>query len=585
VRAVHLLFGALVALLPRASVVAQPVAEAEAVALHGGAEPEGQGAQRSLRLPDDAYVEWNPAPPPTTDAGTLSLWVKPMWAAEDSRSHTFASFEWSDAAAGYFALSQGWWEPLGRNRLYLVFANQRYAFCMTPWSFDYQLFSPDQWTQLVVSWQAGNPGYVRLSVDGKALCERKIAFPSGAHLQGPLYLGSDRGAGDQSRGRSAAMLIKDWQLTPLAATPQMVWAAYRAQGGSARSKWMLAATPGEPAASSTERRVMFDEDTHWADSRLEIQARLRRVKTAGFNVYVPCVWDGAHAFFSSKVGPLAKALLDPLQPEYDPLAYLLAEAHRQKIEVHPWFVVAGRPAGPSWPDSYVAGAPPGAFNVHSREFRDFIVALVSDAAQRFEVDGINLDYIRSIGPCTDAPCAGDYQRRYGREVLKDWQAQESGATVPSLIEFNREAVTDIVRRISVAARRFRPAAVLSIDTVPFDHYREHQGVDERGWLDAHLIDTLVDMSYDDPIDVATLDRAMQDFGAARQIISVRNYELFSDIAVNRSGEVMSDHVRLIRGRWHGAGIGFYHYPHLDAEQEVVLGQGVFTRAAAPAWVH
>src|ERR1700722_12452119 len=159
--------------------------------LRGTAHVLDGKTEAGLQLPTDAYAEWTPQQAPTTDAGTLSMWVKPLWPAGDRQSHTFATFKWSGSEQSYFALSQGWWEPQGRGKLYVVLSNQQYVFCFMPWIFDYTLYLPNQWTMLGVTWQSGNPGYVHLFVDGKTVCERKISFTGGRHSVAPVYLGSD----------------------------------------------------------------------------------------------------------------------------------------------------------------------------------------------------------------------------------------------------------------------------------------------------------------------------------------------------------------------------------------------------------
>jgi uncharacterized lipoprotein YddW (UPF0748 family) len=190
----------------------------------------------------------------------------------------------------------------------------------------------------------------------------------------------------------------------------MRW-AYLRRGGGDRPKWILAIASDDASVNAArERRVMFDEDTRWASSKLEMQRRITRIKTAGFNVYAPCVWDGAHAFYAANDGPVSPSTHDAADPRYDPLTYLIALAHREGIAVHPWFVVAGRAAGSDLPASYSTGAPAGAYNVHSAAFRDFIVALVVDVARRYDVDGINLDYVRALGPCSNEECVGAYTR-------------------------------------------------------------------------------------------------------------------------------------------------------------------------------
>jgi uncharacterized lipoprotein YddW (UPF0748 family) len=555
------------------------------VILRGGAQISDSETERGLRLPGSAYAEWLPQQAMSTDGGTLTLWVQPLWTLEDRQSHTFATFKWSGSDDSYFALSQGWWEPVGGRKLYVVLSNQQFVFCFMPWTHDYTLYLPNQWTMLGVTWQSAGSGFLRLFVDGKRICERKLEFAGGRHAIGPVYLGSDRGATIEPRGRPANMIIKNIVATARASSDEEMHSVYVRGGGVDRSKWILAMAPDRAAANDSihERRVIQDEDTGWASSRLEMQSRIKRIKQAGFNVYMPCVWDGAHAFFKSSIGPVSPGIRNVADPQYDPLRYLITLAHEAGVAVHPWFDVVRHAPGSDFPESFLAGAPKNAFNVHSPEFRDFIVALIVDAARRYDVDGINLDYVRAIGPCSNEECVGDYHRKYGRSLPDDWTAQENGSLVPSLIEWNRSAVTEIVRRISSGTRLAKPVTILTIDTVPFDHDRLHQGLDEEGWLRAGLIDAMIDMSYDDPIDIDTLDRAMRTFTSARQVVAVRDYDLFGATAADRSGEAMSDYVRLIRARWPGTGIAFYHYPHLSTEQIISLRGEVFAQDATAAW--
>lgn len=513
------------------------------------------------------------------------MWVRPLWAQADYNSHAFVTFKWSGLDQSYFALSQGWWEPQGARKLYVILSNQQFLSCHMPWKFDYTLFLPGQWTMLGVTWRSGTPGYVRLFVDGKQVCEGQGNFSPDRHLVDPLYLGSDRGAGVENRGRPANMVIDNVVVTERAYSAEEIHREYAKNGGAARDKWMSAITSAAAGGNFThERRMMLDEDTGWASSRGEIRSRIARLKSAGFNIYAPCVWDGGHSYFLAPNAPVSVTIHDVTDASYDPLSYLIELAHSEGIEVHPWIYVAHRTSA-DFPPSYFDGAPENAFNVQSEEFRNFIVALTLAVAANYDVDGINLDYVRAIGPCSTKNCIDTYHRIYGRSIQQDWNLQEQGQTVPSLIEWNRKAIGDIIYRISSGVRKSKPRAVLTIDTVPFDHGREHQGLDEDTWLRHGVIDALVDMAYDDPLDLDNLDGAVRSWSAARQIIAVRNYDIFGDTITDRSGLQMADYVQLVRARWPGAGIAFYHYPHLDSNQVVELRRNVFSVSATPNWAH
>src|SRR3569623_672445 len=85
-----------------------------------------------------------------------------------------------------------------------------------------------------------------------------------------------------------------------------------------------------------ESRVMLDEDMHWAYSPAEADAFLKRIKAAGFYVYIPCIYNGGGSWYPTKLlAPDAK-LAARLKQQPDPLAYLLEQAHTMGIEVHPW---------------------------------------------------------------------------------------------------------------------------------------------------------------------------------------------------------------------------------------------------------
>jgi len=549
------------------------------LALHGNATVLNQPTRAGLNLPDDSFAAWRTQQPLTSDFGTMAMWVTPLWSDGNQHSHVFATFNWSGPDSSYFALSQGWWEPVGQRKLYVVVSNRELQFCYPPWEFEYTFFLPGQRTMIAATWKAGTPGYVRLYVDGRRICERISPFKGGRHSLSPVYLGSDNGADAEARGRPSNFVIDDVVTSAWPYSDEEIRRAYLQGGGDDRSKWMLAIASNEPQLDVThERRMMLDEDTHWASSKLEIQRRLDRVAAAGFNIYAPCVWNGSHATFLAKDAPIVPGL-DPSNPETDPLRYLIAQAHRRGIAVHPWFYVAMR-LGTGFPESFTAGAPDAAFNVQAKPFRDFIVALVLDVAKRYDVDGINLDYVRSNGVCSSESCRTDYAQKYRRSLADDWKLAESGQNVPSLMEWNRRAIEDIVGRISAEARRLKPKAVITIDTVPFDHSRQHQGMDERKWLREGWVDALVNMAYDDPVDIVGVDRATEAITARHELVAVRNYDL-----VDRSGVVMADYVRLIRTRWPGAGIAVYHYPHMTADQMAGLKREVFSQAATAVWTH
>jgi uncharacterized lipoprotein YddW (UPF0748 family) len=556
----------------------------------GGAALIDRGAgQAQLLLPGDSYATWSPKAAISSTRGSILLWVKPLWKEGDRSSHTLLTFGWSGEDHSYFALSQGWWEPVGSGRLYAVGSNQDFAFCFTPWTFDYTLFLPGQVTMVAVTWQSGEGGFLRLYVDGRKLCDHPFSAKRERSLAGPIYVGSDRGATDQ-RQRPSGFAVEDLAVYPGVVSDLDIHRAYQAHGGDGRSKWLTAILhsgggAGTRAApqSSSEQRMLFDEDPGWAASRLEIQRRVQRVKAAGFNVYIPCVWDGGHAQFTTARAPMSAVAAGGATDGYDPLSYLISYAHQSGIRVYAWFVVVRRVSA-EFPAEYYDGAPQNAFNVQNRGFRDFIVALIGDAIRNYDLDGVNLDYIRSLGLCSSDACTQSYRSAFGASLTEDWRRALAGQEVGSIEGWNGAAVTDIVTRVARAARAGAGGKVISIDTVAGDRERRLQGVDEQAWLHAGLIDIVVHMAYDDPVDIDTVSKLRRAIPADRMAIAFRNYDIFGEQAVPRPGALIADYVSLWRQQWPGSGIAFYHYPHLSGEQIAALGSA-FAGPAAAAGEH
>ncbi len=536
-----------------------------------------------ITLPGRVHVEIETRTPLNTDSGSLVAWVMPLWDVNEGKSHVILTLRWQGKDQSYLALSQGWWEPGGNDRLHFVLSNQDFVFCEMPGQIHYAIFAPKKWTMLAATWEAGRPGYVRLYVDGQKICDRRVVFAGGRHSADKVYLGSDQGATDQ-RERFSDFEISGLEFVGKPLNDAEVLDRYRRGGGSAVRKWLSALIGVQPPrAPQREARAMFDEDIHWTASRLETDRTLQRLKRAGFNVYVPCVWNGAEAVFANQILPLSAAYRARLNHDDDPLQYLILAAHRAGIAVHLWFDVARRDTA-LLPAEYTEGAPSGAFNVQNAAFRTFVTAVIRDAAVRYDADGVNLDYIRSMGVCSSNTCEKQYAALYGRSLRQDWRDSEQGKSSSSLIAWNSNAVSSIVYGLSRRLRAEKPNLFLSVDTIPFDHSRLDQGVDVSDWVANGAIDSVVYMAYDTPLDVWGVTEAWRRLPRDKLLVLMRNFQNIDDQYGDLSGEEIPQYVNLVRSQWPGAGVGFYHYPHLTSEQVAALERGPFAHPAASTWV-
>ena len=145
-----------------------------------------------------------------------------------------------------------------------------------------------------------------------------------------------------------------------------------------------------PAEAPMEgKRVMFDETFQFWTTREAADRTLRRIKEAGFTVYVPVVWYGAGSTWPSKLAPWDPAVAEQGRRGFDPLRYVIDRAHSMGIEVHAWFTVALRRSD-IFPGLALAGVRErgelGIFDIHNPDFRALITALIVEVARNYDVE-------------------------------------------------------------------------------------------------------------------------------------------------------------------------------------------------------
>jgi|GEM_PF-558779 len=575
---------------------------------HGSPYARYGNGQTALKLTGGSYAELQAPRGLTAESGTISFRFKPLWDRAEPVSHTFLTLRWDEKRQSYLALSYGWWEPEGKNRLYFILSNQDSIAFAIPLEIDF-----DYWTELTFTWKSGPDGYCRMFVDGEFRSEHQVRVKTGYAPKNTLYIGSDLGATDR-RGRRSDFLIDNLLVLSRPLSKLEVLRNFENQKDLAASieqkelSWLVESMRGKDGSGHfrdssglpLERRVLFDEDMEWATSPRAADRIIHRAKKAGFNVYIPCVWHGEWTCFPSR-----RAAMHPgLRRGHDPLAYLIAKAHSEGMEVHPWFTVARR-EGPRVDTDYREGAWENAYDVHNERFRRFIVDLMLEVVEKYPVDGINLDYIRSMGICKSRKCVDEYFRETGRSLIHDAaEAERYNDTkgTSSVIAWNREAVTAIVRDFSKRAKALRKGLIVSVDAVPSQFFLLLQGQDSIRWANEGLIDVIYYMDYAKHPDVKAVDESRKklsnpdrltvlfstydplDKNLIPQRSRTRVKAIEGDTAiVSRSGSLLADYVLLARTMWPRSGIAFYHAKQLSDEQVSTLSEAVFNSPAHPLW--
>lgn len=335
------------------------------------------------------------------------------------------------------------------------------------------------------------------------------------------------------------------------------------------------------SAERPETRVMLDEDFLWL-TPVSADRLLERIKAAGFNVFMPCVWHGRGVTWPSKLAPKEpKWVMVSSISNKDPFGHLVKKAHQMGIEVHPWFTIALRQRD-FFSSFYDNGTPEKSFNIHIPGFRKYITDLVIEVVKRYDVDGINLDYVRSLGFCRSNYCIDDYRAKYGRNLLEDLAfIRLSNDARSALIDWNSKAVGDIVENISREVKRIKPNIIISVDSLAGDKAWREQGADSVQWANRDWVDVVFHMHYQDGIDTSRFVHIADSFkDPDKFLFLLGNYYKGGSRDATQLLELISNARNF---RPNGNGIALYEVRFLNDAQIKALRSGPFQNFTKTDW--
>ncbi len=143
------------------------------------------------------------------------------------------------------------------------------------------------------------------------------------------------------------------------------------------------------------------------EQRQSFIRRLDEMKRMGMNAVIVQIRPAADAFYPSTIEPWSHYLTGkqgtPPQPFYDPLQFMVEEAHKRCMEFHAWFnpfraLVDSRknpnPPGhvtrlhPDWVVSYGGKS---YLNPGLPEAREYVTDVIVDVVKRYDIDAVHLD--------------------------------------------------------------------------------------------------------------------------------------------------------------------------------------------------
>nr|ACS83705.1 hypothetical protein WISOIL_0016 [uncultured bacterium AOCefta2] len=271
--------------------------------------------------------------------------------------------------------------------------------------------------------------------------------------------------------------------------------------------------PADKPSTNTEIRAVWASTlSPCMNTPEEIHRLVESTRKAHLNTIIAQVRHRGIVYYKSKAEPMAPA---PAKiAGFDPLATLLKEAHetsggQQRLDVYAWFNAfalekieqssATEKLRP-WLSLTTTGSVASFLDPAIPEVQNHLLSLVEDCLRDYDIDGINLDFIRY--PENDAGYHPVAIKRFHEQYGSKAKASPDN---PDWNTFRRDQVTAFVRRCHDAVLRLRPNAVISIDAIgfggppkkDFSDSRPYQQVhqDWAGWLRAGYIDAVTRMGY------------------------------------------------------------------------------------------
>ncbi|MCY1117683.1 family 10 glycosylhydrolase [Bacillus safensis] len=252
-----------------------------------------------------------------------------------------------------------------------------------------------------------------------------------------------------------------------------------------------------------------------AEQKQELIHLLDEIKAMNMNAVIMQIKPTADAFYPSAYGPWSEYLTGTQgkDPGYDPLEFMIEEAHKRGLEFHAWFnpyritmnhtdlsrLSADHPAR-QHPDWTIAYGNQLYYNPGIPETQDFIVGGIEEVVKNYDIDAVHMDdyfYPYKIAgvPFPDQETFETYGKKAFTHI-EDWR---------------RDNVNQLVKQINDTIKKEKPYVKFGIS--PFGVWRNIKDdptgsnttagmtnyddlyADTREWIQQHDIDYVTPQIY------------------------------------------------------------------------------------------
>lgn len=276
---------------------------------------------------------------------------------------------------------------------------------------------------------------------------------------------------------------------------------------------------------------------------------------------------------------LFKSSYDPFSPyitgkvdlmgSYDPLAFAVAEAHKRGLEIHAWIntmhcfntsdlTILEHPKHvsskhPYW--VYKKEEENGTYSLWLNpglpEVRNYLIDLIDELVQNYDIDGVQLDFIR-----------------YPKEPINDFDSYTIYGGGQNINDWRRENINTFVNDLNIRIKSVKP--LVKLGATPIGIYKSLPNArglegysdvfqDSREWLANGDIDYAVPQIYWNIKDNPRYQDLVEDWNfnshGRNIVIGIAAYK-------QSVAEELDDEIKIARAS-NSAGVAFFRYSHIE----------------------
>ena len=258
----------------------------------------------------------------------------------------------------------------------------------------------------------------------------------------------------------------------------------------------------------TKRTLTGDEQKAELISALDLAKRLR------LNAIIFQVRPAADAVYASKLEPWSEYLTGQMgkSQAFDPLEFIVTEAHKRGILVHAWFnpYRAYHPSAKTMSDSHISKTNPGIVRQYGRYMwldptdeaaKKHSLNVIADVVRRYDIDGVHFDDY--FYPYAEKDAAGN---NIDFPDNANWEKYKASGGKLDRSDWRRMHVNDFIESVGREVKKIKPQVMYGISPfgiwqpmpdrqiVGFNAYAELYA-DSRKWLQDGTVDYLAPQLY------------------------------------------------------------------------------------------